>query len=182
MDSLGVVGAMGQQQQIVELARAVADEVGQQRRRFEREILEHRDERLLFGDDLDVDLAAMEIVGLEERGARQLPADAAPAARGRHQHAQLGHVGRPARARERARDPDDLAVRVDSHEPPHAGVRPQVGLERVRGGLVALLEEPPLAVGHARHEAGEGGAVAWRHGPDDHRPDAVSDRHIMKIV
>ena len=131
------------------VARLVADVVGEQRLGIEAERPEHRDRRLLVGDDLDDHLAQVELDRLEDGAPCERPADAAAAAVGIDDHPHLADVARPAVQRHDGDVADDVAV-LHRDGARRARARPRGDH---LGRLDVLLEERPITLRDPRHES-----------------------------
>jgi hypothetical protein len=101
---------VGEQDEVAQLAAAVADVVAQQALGLEAERGEHRDRALLVGHDLDEELAQAAVERLQERPARQRAPEPAAALARVDDQAQLGDVVGPARQPDDRRVADHAAV------------------------------------------------------------------------
>src|SRR5439155_23906739 len=147
---LPLVGhGMGEQDEVAQLAVAVADVVAQQALGLEAERLEHRHGAVLLGDHLDDQLAQPRLDRLDQRPAREVAADPRAPVVGRDDEAHLADVVRPADKR----DDRDVA----GHRAVLAGDRAGAGAvaqPALDGGAVEhlLLEERALVLGDAGEE------------------------------
>ena len=69
-----IISAECEEHEVVKLPGTVTDEIGQQCRRFETQVLEHRHQRFLFGYHLYVRLTAAEFERLHHGSACQVAA------------------------------------------------------------------------------------------------------------
>ena len=147
------------------VAGLIADVVVEQRLGLEAEGAEHRDRRLLVGDDLHDHLPQTEAQRLEDGVLGERPADPAAATVGVDDHAYLADVARPALQRHDRDIADDESpsTATDRAAPESDQAATHLGVAHV------LLEERPVAFGDARHELLDGGAVARFELPDLHQ-------------
>src|SRR4051812_7326164 len=144
-----VVDRVREQHEVAQAAALVAHVVAQESLGGEAERAEHRDGALLLGDDLDVELAQSAVQRLRQRPARERAPEPVAAVPRVDDQAHLPHVVRPAGQPDDGDVPDDLPV-LD-REAAAAALLPEPRLHR-RPVEHLLLEERPLALGHAREE------------------------------
>src|SRR4029078_2681831 len=152
--------------------------VDEQRLRLEPEGAEHRDERLLVGDDLDDELRQSEPGRLDNRVARERPPHATAAPRRVHADPHLADVARPAVQRDHG-DVSEHRVVIDGDRARVA--RPRPGGHDVGVGDV-LLQERAVGVRDAVEEALERRAVGGLYASDLHGVCSVSRRSLCAVI
>src|SRR5687767_11620875 len=148
-----LVDEVTEQNEILQLAGAIAEMVPQDRLGDEAELLEHADRRLLLGDDLDEELAKLELAdGTDERLPREIATDAGPAALRHDEEAHLTDVTRQGDAGQHRDVARDLAV--VERDPPE---RPEIIHDRTQRLRVrdVLLEERAIVFGDRAKEGVE---------------------------
>ncbi len=163
-----LLGVVGEHDEVVHLAGEVADVVEQQRLDLEADRLEHRDRGPLLGDDLHDELRVAGLEAAHEAFARELLAEPAAARGGVDDEADARHVVRPADAAEEREPAHDAAVVVDQDQPLIALARCQEALDHV-GVEDVLVEERPVALGHAHEELGDELEIVRLDGSQLHR-------------
>src|SRR3954453_2881327 len=147
-----IIDGVREQHEVAKLTVPIADVVAQEPFGGEPERREHRHGALLLGDDLDVELAELELERLQQRPARERAPDALAAVFGVDDQAHLADGVRPAgqgHDRDVAGDPAVLA----RERAPAAAGGPRLDDRAIEHGL---LEEGALG-GRDAFEEGEQG-------------------------